>query len=84
MSAAKDFIDKFSEVQPLPHVITTLTGILQIAEYITARLEHTTLQGIDVVISTPLIEHMQDNIDEYTILIEDLLDETIKAQAFYG
>ena len=62
----------------------TLTGILQIAEYITAQLEHTTLPNIDTIISPPLIEHMQENMDEYTVLIEDLPDEMIKAQAIYG
>lgn len=62
----------------------SLTGILQIAEYITGQLEHTTLPGIDIVISPLLIEHMQDNMDEYTVLIEDLPDEMIKAQSIYG
>ncbi len=62
----------------------TLTGILQIAEYITAQFEHTKLPNIDTIISPPLIEHMQENMDEYTVLIEDLPDEMTRAQAIYG
>lgn len=61
-----------------------LTGIIQIAEYIAGQLNHTTLPGVSVQISAPIMEHLQENIDEYTVLIEDIPEEMAKAQAIYG
>lgn len=61
-----------------------LTGILQISEYIASQLNHTTLPNVAVQISPPLMEHLQTNIDEYNVLIEDLPEEMAKAQAIYG
>ncbi|TKB06736.1 HDOD domain-containing protein [Desulforhopalus sp. IMCC35007] len=62
----------------------TLTGIIQISEYITGQINYTTLPEITVDISTPLLQHLQDNIDEYKVLIEDLPEEMQKANAIYG
>ncbi len=61
-----------------------LTGIVQISEYIASQLNHTTLPDVLVQISPPLMEHLQTNIDEYNVLIEDLPEEMAKAQAIYG
>lgn len=63
---------------------SSLTGILQISEYITGQLELSTLPDVKIEISPPLIKHLQDNMDEYTVLIEDLPDEMDKAQSIYG
>lgn len=63
---------------------SSLTGIIQISEYITGQLELSTLPDVKMVISPPLIKHLQDNMDEYTILIEDLPEEMDKAQTIYG
>jgi HD-like signal output (HDOD) protein len=63
---------------------SSLTGIIQLAEYITGRLELSTLPNLTMEISPPLIEHLQDNIDEYTVLTEDLPDEMARAQTIYG
>lgn len=62
----------------------SLTGIIQISEYITGQLELSTLPDVVMEISPPLIEHLQDNIDEYTVLMEDLPEEMAKAQTIYG
>lgn len=67
------------DIQP-----NSLAGIIQISEYITGQVEHTTLPGITVDISPPLIQHLQDNIDDYTVLTEDLPEEMEKANAIYG
>jgi hypothetical protein len=37
-----------------------------------------------MVISPSLIEHLRDNEDEYTVLIEDLPEEMAKAQSIYS
>lgn len=62
----------------------SLTGIIQIAEYITGQLGHTALENIDAVLPEHLVTHMQDNMDEYKVLIEDLPEEMSKAQSLYG
>lgn len=63
---------------------SSLTGILQISEYIATQLEFSTLPNVETLISPALIQHLQENIDEYTVLIEDLPDEIAKAQSIYS
>lgn len=63
---------------------SSLTGILQISEYITGQLDLATLPNVRTEISPPLIKHLQDNMDEYTVLIDDLPEEIDKAQSIYG
>lgn len=63
---------------------SSLTGIVQISQYITGQLGHTTLPNVSTQISPPLVEHLQNNMDEYNVLIEDLPEEMAKAQAIYG
>ncbi len=73
--AIRDHHTILDEVEP-----TSLTGIIQIAEYMTSQLGHTTLPDVPNQISEPLIEHIQENMDEYSVLIEDLPEEMSKAQ----
>ncbi len=63
---------------------SSLTGIIQLAEYMTGQLQLSTLPDMHMEISPQLMEHLQDNIDEYTVLIEDIPDEMDKAQTIYG
>lgn len=63
---------------------SSLTGIIQISEYITGQMDLATLPNLLMEISPPLMEHLQDNIDEYNVLIEDLPEEIEKAQSIYG
>jgi HD-like signal output (HDOD) protein len=65
-------------------VPSSLTGIVQISEYIAGQLDHTTLPNVTTQISPPLLEHLQSNVDEYNVLIDDLPEEMAKAQAIYG
>ncbi|HID69441.1 MAG TPA: HDOD domain-containing protein [Desulfobacterales bacterium] len=62
----------------------SLTGILQIAEYITGQLGHTALVGITSALPEHLVVHLQENMDEYKVLIEDLPEEMSNAQDLYG
>ena len=62
----------------------SLTGILQIAEYITGQLGHTALENVNTELPEHLVTHMQENMDEYKVLIEDLPEEMSKAQDLYG
>ncbi len=63
---------------------SSLTGIVQIAEYIASQLNLPTLPGIEIEISPLLIKHLQDNLDEYTVLLEDFQEEMDRAQALYA
>ena len=63
---------------------STLTGIIQISEYITGQIGISTLPNVEMKISPLLIEHIQDNMDEYTVLVEDFPEEMEKAQTIYG
>lgn len=62
----------------------SLTGILQIAEYITGQLGYTALADITPELPLHLITHLQENMDEYKVLIEDLPEEMSNAQDLYG
>lgn len=62
----------------------SLTGIIQIAEYITGQLGYTALANTIPELPLHLVSHLQENMDEYKVLIEDLPEEMIRAQDIYG
>lgn len=62
----------------------SLTGIIQIAEYITGQLGYTALADVTPELPSHLVAHMQENMDEYKVLIEDLPEEMTNAQDLYG
>ena len=62
----------------------SLTGIVQIAEYITGQLGYTALVDVTSELPDHLVTHMQENMDEYKVLIEDLPEEMSNAQDLYG
>ncbi len=62
---------------------SSLTSILQIAQYITGQLGYNSLPDIISSLSPSLVLHLQENMDEYKVLIEDLPQEIIKAQNIY-
>ena len=62
----------------------SLTGILQLAEHLTAQLDYGTLPGTQNEVSPPLLAHIDDNLDEYTILLEDFPAEMSRARELYG
>ncbi len=66
------------------HQPESLTGIIQIAEYITGQLELTALPGNIASLPPNLVPHLQENMEEYKVLIEDLPEEMTKAQDVYG
>lgn len=62
----------------------SITGIIQISEFLSSKLGHQTLQNVATVVSPPILNHIEENIDEYTVLIEDIPEEMNKAEAIYG
>ncbi len=77
--AIRDHHSQLEEVDP-----QSLTGILQIAEYLTGQQGYTTLPGVATEISPPLLGHIQENLDEYTVLMEDFPEEMIRARDLYS
>lgn len=61
----------------------TLTSILQIAQYITGQLGYSFLPDIVSPLSPSLVLHLQENSDEYKVLIDDLPEEIAKARDIY-
>ncbi len=77
--AIRDHHTNFEDIEP-----ASLTGIVQIAEYIASQMEYNILPNVTTDISPPLMIHLEDNADEYNVLIEDLPEELEKAQSIYG
>lgn len=62
---------------------SSLTSILQIAQYITGQLGYSSLPNITSPLSPQLVLHLQANMNEYKVLIDDLPEEIAKAQDIY-
>lgn len=77
--AIRDHHQSLDDVEP-----NSLSGILQIAEYLTTQLGYTIITGAPATLSPTLTNHLQENMDEYQVLLEDLPEEMEKAQDLYG
>ncbi len=62
----------------------TLSGILQISEYLVFRLNFFSFPEVTIALSPPLRLHMKDNIREYRAIAEDLPEELQKAEEIYS
>ena len=62
---------------------SSITGIIQIAEYFVSKLNYAAIPGTDAMLSPPLFAHISENIEEYQVLINDLPDEMSKAKDLY-
>lgn len=79
LEAIKDHHAIVDDLQP-----SSLTGILQLSEYIAGKLSYPTLPNITTQISPSLIAYIDENKEEFAVLIEDLPEETERAQIIYG
>lgn len=61
----------------------SLTGILQISEYITGQFDYTPISGSMPQLAPSLVVHLQENADEYKVLIDDFPEEMSKAKDIY-
>ncbi len=77
--AIRDHHRDMEEIAP-----DSLTGILQIAEYLTAQLDYIAIPGFRPGLSGCLQEHISENIEEYNVLMEDLPEEMEKAKDLYS
>jgi putative nucleotidyltransferase with HDIG domain len=62
---------------------SSITGIIQIAEYIVSRSGYPAIPGMKGMLSPPLTTHVQNNSEEYKTLARDLPDEMLKARDLY-
>ncbi len=77
--AIRDHHKKIDDIKP-----ESLTGILQISEYIMVQIGYPALPGGKALISPGLLNHLKENVDEYKVLIDDLPAEMEKAKDLYG
>jgi len=62
---------------------SSITGIIQISEYIVSKLDYTAMPGMNTVLSSPLADHIRENVEEYKALVIDLPDEMSRASDLY-
>jgi HD-like signal output (HDOD) protein len=62
---------------------SSITGMIQLAEFFVARLNYVSMPGMKVKLPPPLEAHVRESIDEYKALIRDFPDEMTKAEELY-
>ena len=68
----------------LDHVLpSSVTGIIQTADYIACQMKHPALPGMHGVLSPNLATHIRENLEEYQALGKDLPEEISKAMEIY-
>ncbi len=71
------------------HAVTDLlvpaspTGILQLSEYIVSQLGYAMKSGVTIPLAPVLAAHLQDNMEEYKVLAEDLPEEISQVRQMY-
>ncbi|HUT44356.1 MAG TPA: HDOD domain-containing protein [Desulfobacterales bacterium] len=69
----------------LDHVSpSSLTGVIQLAEFIVSQLDYTAIPGMKAKLSPPLATHIRDNVKEYKALVRELPNEMSKAKDLYA
>jgi putative nucleotidyltransferase with HDIG domain len=69
----------------LEHVSpSSLTGVIQLAEYIVSQMDYTAIPSMKAKLSPPLATHIRDNVKEYKALVRDLPNEMSKAKELYA
>ncbi len=62
---------------------SSLTGIIQMAEYLVSKMNYPALSGIKSQLSAPLAAHMKENLQEYKTIARDFPEEMNKAKEIY-
>lgn len=61
----------------------SITGVVQMAEYIVSQLDYIAIPGMNALLSLPLATHIRENVKEYKAIVRDLPDEMSKARDLY-
>ncbi len=59
------------------------TGILQLSEYIVSQLGYSMKSNVALPLAPVLVNHLQDNMEEYKVLAEDLPEEISRIRDMY-
>jgi putative nucleotidyltransferase with HDIG domain len=62
---------------------STMTGILQLAEFMAGKLGHPALKGIQGKVSASLAEHVRENLPEYQLLAKEIPSRMAMARSLY-
>ena len=82
--------DEVAEAIKNHHIIAenispdSMSGILQLAEYIVSRIDMGVKPEISAPLSPPLMDHLRENSEEYMVLTDDLHEEISKARELYA
>ncbi len=76
--AIRDHHTMIDDISP-----SSLTGILQISEYISGQFDYTPIPHSTPKLAESLISHLQNNADEYKVLVDDFPEEMQKAKEVY-
>jgi putative nucleotidyltransferase with HDIG domain len=63
---------------------SSITGTIQLSEYIVSKLDYTAMPGKEPTLSSPLADHIRENVEEYKALVKDLPEEMSRASELYG
>ena len=63
---------------------SSLTGVIQLAEFVVSQLDYTAIPGMSAKLSLPLATHIRDNVNEYKALVRDIPNEMSKAKDLYA
>ncbi len=61
----------------------SVTGILQLSEYLATQMGYTAMPDMEAILSSSLRTHIQNNVHEYKIILKDLPEEIEKAKDIY-
>ncbi len=75
----KQHHDVLKEVSP-----SSITGTIQLSEYIVSKFDYTAMPGMEPRLSSPLADHLRENVGEYKALVKDLPEEMSRASELYG
>lgn len=75
----RDHHKELDDIEP-----DSLTGIIQISEYLTSQLGYDAITGATPFLSPCLETHLKENMDEYKVFVEDLPEEMEKAKDLYA
>ena len=62
---------------------SSISGIIQMAEYIVSKLDYTAIPAMKPSLPPHLETYFRDNFDEYKTLAKDLPEEVLKAEELY-
>ncbi len=82
---AEPLAEAIRDHHAVPDTLTPVspTGILQLSEYIVSQLGYSVKSNLTIPLAPVLASHLQDNMEEFRVLAEDLPDEIDRVREMY-